>query len=154
MPPRAFLPGPEIARRLHYVAWVTLALIALPLLGYSAILLLALLSGEPVEPDLLFATAASGLLLSAVTFAWRKHGERHGRFRESDAALHAFAHASGTGRHRRDLAHWVAAIERADGLERQLVRNQAKAWLRTHAHELDADDRAFAAEHLGYLGGG
>lgn len=147
-----FLSWPEMRQQLHYLAWLLFTLVSFPTAGHAAILILCVCCGEYVEPQRLLLTLLGALTLAPSAYVWRKYGERHCRFAEFDEVLDRCLQRVGPHAQLGRLEAFITAIDAATGFERQLVRNEAKAWLKAHAPELSEEERAFANEHLGYLG--
>lgn len=145
-----FLPWSEMKEHMHYIAWLLFTLVSFPLGGHAAVLVLCVYLGEYVEIHRLILTVAAAGVLVPIAYLWRKYGEKYCRFAEFDALLDRCLQR-GPGSHLARIEAFITAIDRATGMERQLARNAAKAWLQTHASDLSSEERDFAAEHLGYL---
>jgi hypothetical protein len=146
-----FLTFPEMRERLHYVAWLAFSLLSFPLAGHAAVLVLSISLGEYVEAHRLLAVLLAALVLAPLAYGWRKYGERHCRFLELDEVLDRCLQRTSSTPHLATIEALIAEIDTASGMERQLARNQAKAWLQAHAGELGEEERELVAEHLGYL---
>lgn len=143
---------PEVKQRAHYLCWFASALATAALVGLTFDFMLVVLTGGTVGFDIIPLVYASLVAVPAV-HAWRKHGEVNCGFLELERALGAAmrgAELSGT--------YWFAQIERlieridsSRGMDRQVVRNEAKAWLHAHADKLSPEERHYVADHLGYL---
>jgi len=141
----------EIKQRAHYVSWLAAAICAAALLGLTSDLLVVQLTGGDVGADLIGLIYLSAIFPPYV-YAWRKYGESSCGFLELEHALEAsFTEAGGLEGRLAQIADFIARIEGARGMDRQVVRNEAKTWLSTHAEELTAEEREFVADHLGYL---
>jgi hypothetical protein len=142
---------PEIKQRVHYLGWLLVAIGTATLLGLTFDLAIVKLAGGEVGLELIPLLYLSAIVPPYV-YIWRKHGEACCGFLELEHAMDtAFKEA---GRSRPLFAHVVGLIERIDaarGMDRQLVRNEAKAWLLAHADKLSRDERDYVADHLGYL---
>jgi hypothetical protein len=143
---------PEMKQRAHYLSWLAAAIGTAALIGLTFELLFVKMtggdSGWEVVP-LLYLCA----IVPPYVYIWRRYGEASCGFLELEHALdEAVAHSADalTGRYA-TIADFISRIEAARGMARQLVRNEAKAWLQAHAEELTPDERDFVADHLGYL---
>jgi hypothetical protein len=136
----------------HYLAWLAAAVGTAVLLGLALDLSVVQITGGTIGLDLIPLLYACVVVPPAV-YRWRKHGEVYHRFRELEHALHHGLHSQidrATSRFDQIL-DFIARIDHARGLDRQLVRNEAKAWLREHGALLSREERDFVADHLGYL---
>ena len=142
----------EVKLRAHYVGWLAAAIGAAALLGVTFDLVIVQLTGGEVGLALIPLLYLSATVPPYV-YAWRRHGEAFCRFLELEQALHTTMNApDGLVRSRfGEVIELIARIDATRGMERQLVRNEAKAWLLAHAAELSSEERDFVADHLGYL---
>lgn len=143
---------PEIKQRAHYVGWLAAAVAAMALMGLTTDLLAVAVTGGTVGREiipLLYACA----IVPPYVYVWRKHGEACCGFRELEHALDAAIHSPPAGRSARfaEVVALIERIEQARGIERQLVRNEAKQWVLQFAATLNDDEREYVADHLGYL---
>lgn len=143
---------PEMKQRAHYVSWLAAAIAAAALLGLTADLVFVQLTGGTVGLDLA-PLLGSCILMPPGVYVWRKYGETACGFLELEHALESSIVDSDHGRTRRfaRIAAFIARIDATGGMDRQLVRNEAKAWLLAHAEELTHEERDYVADHLGYL---
>lgn len=137
--------------RAHYLSWLAAAVATTALLGLTFDLLVVQCTGGTVEIDLV-ALVYGCALLSPSVYVWRKHGEAFHRFNDLEAALDGAIFC----RHEptplfEEILELIGRIERTAGMERQVVRNEARQWLLRHAAGLNAHEREYVAEQLGYL---
>lgn len=142
---------PEIKQRAHYLAWLGTTVSTAALLGLTVDLVVVAISGGTVGIALI-PLLYSCVVLGPLVYGWRKHGEAFHRFRELEHALDdAWSPVAPAG-HGAEIAEFIARIEHARGMDRQVVRNEAKQWLLSNAAKLTVQEREYVAEHLGYLG--
>lgn len=139
---------PEVKTRAHYVCWLLCAIATAALLGLTVDLLVVSITGGVVEFRLVQLMYLSTVVVPSV-YVWRKYGEAHCGFLALEHAMDQAIEAPG-GRWE-EICSLVARIDSARGMDRQVARNDAKAWLAVHAHELSREEREYVADHLGYL---
>lgn len=143
---------PEIRQRAHYLGWLAAAVMTAGLLGLTTDLVIVAATGGEVGLGLVPLLYGSALIPPYV-YAWRKHGEACCGFLELEHALDEAVRApvnDGSALFA-EVLDLIDRIERARGMERQVVRNEAKEWVRRHAGDLTPDQREYVADHLGYL---
>lgn len=142
---------PEMKQRAHYLGWLAVAVATATLLGLTIDLLVVALTGGNVGTGLIPLLYLS-VIVPPYVYAWRKHGEQCCHFLELEHAMEESFHAPpGRTAHFLELLRLMERIEQGRGMERQLVRNETKAWLLAHAEQLSREERAYVADHLGYL---
>lgn len=143
---------PEIKQRAHYLCWLAAAIVTAALMGLTFDLLVVTFSGGTVGPGLVPLVCCCAIAAPTV-YAWRKHGEACCGFLTLEHAMDE-SFARGVPARASAFSHVLELIERieaARGMDRQLVRNEAKAWLLAHGDRLSRTERAYIADHLGYL---
>ena len=143
---------PEMKLRAHYLGWLAAAIATVARLGLTFDLLVVKLTGGAVGVDLVVLVYLCAIASPSV-YAWRKHGEACCQFLELEHTMQAALHSSPAGRSARfaEVLELIERIEATRGFDRQLVRNEAKAWLLAHVEELSRDERDYVCDHLGYL---
>jgi hypothetical protein len=142
---------PEVKQRAHYVAWLASALATAVLLGLTFDLLVVALTGGDVGLNLVGLIYLCAIVPPYV-YAWRKHGEAFCGFLDLEHAMdETFSAAGGPNPWFDQVLELIERIDAARGMERQVIRNEAKAWLVAHAEKLTRHERDYVADHLGYL---
>jgi hypothetical protein len=143
---------PEMKMRAHYLGWLLTAIATAALIGLTVDLAVVALTGGEVGFSLAPLLLLCAIVAPAV-YGWRRYGEACCGFLQLESALDRALSPSLPACHDRfdEILELMARIDAARGMERQLVRNEAKAWLQVHASELNREERTYLAEHLGYL---
>ena len=143
---------PEMKQRVHYVSWLAAAIGTAALLGLTFDLLFVKVTGGDIGWEVVPLVYLCAIVPPYI-YIWRRYGETCCGFLELE---HALDEGFGGGEDLQTsrytaISDFIARIEAARGMARQVVRNEAKAWLLAHADDLTPDERDFVADHLGYL---
>ncbi len=141
---------PEVKQRAHYLAWLGTAVGTAGLVGLTVDLAVVALTGGAVGLELVPLLYAC-MIFPPLVYGWRRHGEAYHGFLELEHALDQAWSPAGPGSRYGEIADFIARIEQARGMDRQVVRLEAKQWLLANAGKLSREEREFVAEHLGYL---
>lgn len=143
---------PEVKQRAHYLAWLAATLGTAVLLGLTVDLIVVAATGGDVGFGLIELVYICAVATPLV-YQWRRYGEAYCQFLELEHALEGsvFAPAEESVRAFAKITDFVDRIEAARGMERQVIRNEAKAWLLAHGSKLSHEEREYVAVYLGYL---